>query len=155
MKTQDVKYVDLKSRSEAAKAEKLKQTLHFIGMAPQNRHTVFVDSAAEAASFKPAQFFDTPAELLGRSYNRPRNAQLQQQQAAPGSAADAVKAERRKHAAYKELSQRLERQQKLSSIAGKMAMEKEVMGKGRKRKLKDAGDGSSQPVFKWKRERKR
>lgn len=63
------------------KAERLKQSLHFIGLAPQNKHTVFVGSAKEAAAFKPAKFFDTPAELLGRSYNRPRNAQLQQQPA--------------------------------------------------------------------------
>jgi U3 small nucleolar RNA-associated protein 11 len=68
------------------KAEKLKESLHFIGLAPQNKHTVFVDSSAEAAAFKASQFFDTPAELLGRTYNRPRNAQLQQQQAAPSTA---------------------------------------------------------------------
>jgi hypothetical protein len=77
----------------AQKAEKLKESLHFIGMAPQNKHTVFVDSAAEAAAFKASQFFDTPAELLGRTYNRPRNAQLQQQQAPP-SAATAERVER-------------------------------------------------------------
>ena len=63
----------------------------------------------------------------------------------------------RKHAAYQELSQRMERQQKLGALAARMAMEKEVMGKGRKRKLKPAApDGSSAPpVFRWKRERKR
>jgi U3 small nucleolar RNA-associated protein 11 len=61
------------------KAARLKQSLHFIGLAPQNKHTVFVDSAEEAAKFKPAKYFDTPAELLGRAYNRPRRAQLQQQ----------------------------------------------------------------------------
>lgn len=153
MKTQDAKYLGLKSRTEAAKAEKLKESLHFIGMAPQNKHTVFVDSAAEAASFKAAQFFDTPAELLGRAYNRPRNAQLQQQQAAP-STATAERVERRKASAYRELSQRLERQQKLAGLASKLAMDKELMGKGRKRKLADA-DGSSQPVYRWKRERKK
>lgn len=63
------------------KAERLKESLHFIGLGAQNKHTVFVDSAKEAAHFKPAKFFDTPAELLGRSYNRPRNSQLQQQPA--------------------------------------------------------------------------
>jgi U3 small nucleolar RNA-associated protein 11 len=63
---------------------------------------------------------------------------------------------RRKHASYKELSQRLERHQKLSSLASKMEMEKQVMGKGRKRKITAvAEDGSSQAVFKWKKERKR
>jgi hypothetical protein len=35
-----------------------------------------------------------------------------------------------------------------------MAYDKEVMGKGRKRKLA-AADGSSQAVFRWKRERKK
>lgn len=69
------------------KAERLKQSLHFIGLGPQNKHTVFVDSAAEAAKFKPAKFFDTPAELLGRTYNRPRQAQLQQQPAIDPAAA--------------------------------------------------------------------
>lgn len=80
------------------KAEKLKGSLHFIGMAPSNKHTVFVDSAAEAAAFRPSSFFDTPAELLGRAYNRPRTAQLQEQAAVvsqPGAGAAAVaKAER-------------------------------------------------------------
>jgi hypothetical protein len=37
-----------------------------------------------------------------------------------------------------------------------MEMEKQVMGKGRKRKITAvAEDGSSQAVFKWKKERKR
>jgi hypothetical protein len=74
------------------KAERLKESLHFIGLAPQNKHTVFVDSAKEAAKFKPAKFFDTPAELLGRAYNRPRKAQLQQQP--PIDPAVAAKAEK-------------------------------------------------------------
>ncbi|KAF8072886.1 Utp11 [Scenedesmus sp. PABB004] len=154
MKTQDVKYVGLKSRTEAAKAERLRASLHFIGAAAPARHTVFVDSAAEAAAFEPAEFFDTPAELLGRTYNRPRNAQLAQQPLAPVSVREATKAERRKHAAYKELSQRLERSAKLGGVAASMAAAKELMGKGRKRKLA-AADGSGQAVFRWKRERKK
>jgi U3 small nucleolar RNA-associated protein 11 len=40
------------------------------------RHTVFVDSPAEAAAFSPEAFFDTPGQLLGRAHNRPRRAQL-------------------------------------------------------------------------------
>lgn len=77
------------------KAERLKQSLHCIGLAPQAKHTVFVDSAAEAAKFKPSEYFDTPAELLGRAYNRPRKSQLEQRQPAasiPPTAGD--KAER-------------------------------------------------------------
>lgn len=61
---------------------------------------------------------------------------------------------RRKHASYRELAQRLERHQKLSSLASKMEMDKQVMGRGRKRKMKVEGeDGSSTTVFRWKRER--
>lgn len=63
---------------------------------------------------------------------------------------------RRKHAAYRELSQRLERHEKLSSLAGKLEQDKQLMGKGRKRKMTAvAEDGSSTAVFKWKRERKK
>lgn len=63
---------------------------------------------------------------------------------------------RRKHAAYRELSQRLERQQKLDGLAAKMEQGKQLMGRGRKRKMMAVdGDGSKQAVFKWKRERKK
>ena len=50
--------------------------LHFIGVPAANQHTVFVDSPAAARSFSAAEHFDTPEELLGRSFNRPRQAQL-------------------------------------------------------------------------------
>lgn len=55
------------------------------------------------------------------------------------------------------MAQRSERHQKLSSLATKMSLEKEVMGRGRKRKVTEAAaaDGSSIPVFRWKRERKK
>lgn len=52
--------------------ERLRGALHFIGAPAQARHTVFVDSEAEAAAFTPEEFFDTPAELVGRAFNRPR-----------------------------------------------------------------------------------
>lgn len=57
------------------KVERLQRSLHFIGAPQQSRHTVFLDGE-EAPSFSPQHHFDTPAELLGRSYNRPRNEQL-------------------------------------------------------------------------------
>jgi hypothetical protein len=61
---------------------------------------------------------------------------------------------RRKLAAYKEATQRQERQQKLAALAGKMAASKQVMGKGRKRKVVDP-EGEAPPSFVWKRERKK
>ena len=66
----------------------------------------------------------------------------------------AAKSDRRRTAAYKELSQRTERQSKLSHLAAKMAFAKELMGKGTKRKLKSAASGAP-ATFKWKRERKK
>ena len=54
------------------KVERLRGALHFIGAPAQARHTVFVDDEAEAAAFRPDAYFDTPAELLGRAFNRPR-----------------------------------------------------------------------------------
>ena len=81
----------------AQKVERLRASLHFIGApdqaVPQGasggctsgrgaaHHTVFVDGEEEARQFRPEEFFDTPAELLGRAFNRPRTAQL----AAPGA----------------------------------------------------------------------
>ncbi len=60
------------------KIERLKGSLHFIGAAPKapNQHTVFVDSQDEVKGFDPAQYFNTPKELLGRTYNRPKQEQL-------------------------------------------------------------------------------
>lgn len=56
--------------------DRLQESLHFIGVPAQNRHTVFVDSSSAAQSFSAEAHFDTPAPLLGRAFNRPRAAQL-------------------------------------------------------------------------------
>jgi len=173
MKSQDVKYVTLKSRVEAEKIKAMQNTLHFIGAAPQNKHTVFMETAAEAREFDAAKHFDTPEELLGRTFNRPRTAQLSDPLAVllpPGKkvAALALKAEKRKLASYRELQQRLERHTKLARTAAHLSQQKEVAGKGRKRKIskqelsgheatgtgEEQEGGQKSKSFKWKRERK-
>ena len=58
------------------KRERLQNSLHFLGAAKPSNHTVFFDEDEEAAQFDPAEHFDTPAELLGRTHNRPRRSQL-------------------------------------------------------------------------------
>lgn len=58
------------------KVEKLQQRLHFLGGASQSRHTVFIDNEAELEGFSAAAHFDTPEELLDRTFNRPRQEQL-------------------------------------------------------------------------------
>ncbi len=47
-----------------------------IGEGPRPKHTIFLDSEKEAAQFDAAAHFDTPRELLDRSYNRLRTADL-------------------------------------------------------------------------------
>ncbi|KAG2443767.1 hypothetical protein HXX76_002111 [Chlamydomonas incerta] len=197
MRSQDVKYLSMKATSDANKAERLKQSLHFIGVtnasvsaaaaaataaaaaprkkggaaapapapaaAPQRqRHTVFVDSEQAAREFDAAQYFDTPAELLDRTFNRPRKEQLADRGAVTG--AKSLKGvEKRKYAAYKELEQRTQRGGKVGKLAQHLAYEKTVAhSKGRKRKLgpKELAAAGLDPeagakVFVWKRERKR
>lgn len=76
------------------KVERLKSQLHFIGAAAPRQHVVFVDDEAAAQSFSAEQHFDTPSELLDRSFNRPRIAQLQE----PMQAADASTGHKRQRA---------------------------------------------------------
>ena len=66
----------------------------------------------------------------------------------------AGKVDRRRAAAYKELLQRSERQGKLGGLAAKLAFDKELMGKGTKRKQRSA-TATTPAAFKWKRERKK
>ncbi|KAK9846505.1 hypothetical protein WJX81_005518 [Elliptochloris bilobata] len=151
MKTQDANYVTLKAQAEAKKVERLRGALHFIGAPVQARHTVFVDSEAEAAAFAPEAFFDTPTELLGRTFNRPRRAQLEDAAAVSGmptgdgGAVPAARLERRRAASYKELLQRQQRQAKLGGLAMRMTLQKQLMGKGTKRKLKPHEQEGSAP----------
>ena len=65
--------------------KRLKTSLHLIGVEPEGgrKHTVYVDSAAEARAFKPEEYFQTPVELLGRAHNRPRESQLSQDAGLP------------------------------------------------------------------------
>lgn len=166
MKTQDEKYLTTKATSEAKKVERMRASLHMIGMAPQNKHTVFVDDPLDAEDFSPEEYFQTPAPLLERSFNRPRKEQLLgEAPAAVGGQVDRkqrLKAERKKYTAYKELLQRQQRQQKLAAVAQRMAHTKAIMGKGRKRKLTAEELGmdpeeaaKTLPVYRWKKERKK
>ena len=139
------------------KVEKLQKSLHLVGAATP-RHTVFVESQQEQESFDPAAYFDTDPSLLDRTFNRPRTEQLAQPAPLqPGQTPQGVAArtELRVAKAYKELLQRQQRERTLSKLASKMAVTKEVMGKGRKRKLSPEEAGGKKDVFRWKAERKK
>lgn len=76
------------------KSERLKGSLHFLGAAEPPKHTVFLDNAEDLATFDAAKHFDTPAELLDRTYNRPRTAQLADATMLPHANDDARKVNR-------------------------------------------------------------
>lgn len=158
MKSQDASYLALKAQTETKKVDRLRSQLHFIGAAAPRQHVVFVDDEATMQSFSAEQHFDTANELLSRSFNRPRTAQLQEPAVAGTLPAKHKQrqADRKREAAYRELQQRNDRRNNLSGMAGSMEVEKAVMGKGRKRKLAPSESGDSQKaVFRWKQVRQK
>jgi U3 small nucleolar RNA-associated protein 11 len=62
--------------------------------------------------------------------------------------------EREKDASYREMREREARKNKLEKALNMMEMEKNLAGKGTKRKIFD-GDAKNPPVYKWKMKRKR
>lgn len=158
MKSQDASYLALKAQTEMKKVERLRSQLHFIGASAPRQHVVFVDDEAAVQSFSAEQHFDTPSDLLDRSFNRPRTAQLQEPAVAGSlpSRHQQQQSERKREASYRELQQRNDRRANLSGMAGSMDMEKAVMGKGRKRKLQAPEiKDSNKAVFRWKQVRQK
>lgn len=159
MKTQDVAYLTVKSQTEKKKMERLKQNLHGLSKGKQNTHTVFVDSESEMETFDPSKHFDTPAELLDRTFNRPRTSQLANESLivsstggeSLGKAATRVSKHTKK--AYEELEQRQKREKALTRTREHLESQKKAMSSGRK--VKVSGHGEAVKQYRWKSERKR
>jgi len=158
---QDLAYATMKKVAEEKKVKGLKASLHRLADAGTDvKHTLFFDDAATKKAFTPEEYFDTAPELAMRHQNRPRKATLASQPVlglAPGPKGEKQlrKLLRTQRQTYEELEQREKRGGKLEGLMVDIALEKAAMGKGRKRKLNVEGDGSSKPVFKWKKERKK
>jgi U3 small nucleolar RNA-associated protein 11 len=172
MKDQDLTYLAMKQSVDERRAQKLQNDLHLIGSKPMNCHTIFVDNEAEAASFHPAKYFDTAPELADRAFNRPRMQLIEAAADSSGSGTSNCnniakgimgasntkqlkKILKKRERSYIELSQRLERADKLKLLMQHKQVEKNVMSsKGSKRKIKDS-EGGKPAVYKWKRQRAR
>lgn len=137
MKTQDIRYVLQKAQSEKKKVERLQSALHSIGCPPSNRHTYFAEDREEAKELEPSVLAAEEKAII------------------PAQLPKRIK--KKMAAAYKELEERKKRADEMQNIVTEMSLRKELMGKGRKRKLRDDEivHETTGPVYKWRKERKR
>ncbi|XP_014491118.1 probable U3 small nucleolar RNA-associated protein 11 [Vigna radiata var. radiata] len=136
MKTQDMAYILQKVQSERKKIERLTASLHSIDNPPANKHVFFAEDREEA---KELQSRYSKSEI-------------------PLTIDNILTGIKRKtDRSYKELEARKDRLSQLEKIYMDMAMKKELQKNGRKRKLTEDEIvcPTSQPVYKWRAERKR
>lgn len=157
MRTQDIKYVEMKRVSEAKKIERLKGELHLLDAEnkQKNKHTFFVDSKKEVQSFDLAQHLNTAPELVDRVYNRPTLETLETKtiQGAVGPRSIKKMAKQRKHQ-YKILSQRIDREKKMFVITQKIQTRKDLQDKNKKVKVKKE-TANAAAIYKFETKRKR
>ncbi|XP_019403471.1 PREDICTED: probable U3 small nucleolar RNA-associated protein 11 [Crocodylus porosus] len=157
MKTQDLKYVEMKRVAEAKKIERLKSELHLLdaeGKQP-NKHTFFLDTKKEVKEFDVASHLNTVPELIDRVYNRPTIDTLQKE-AVKGATNSAYlkKLAKKRSSQYNLLKQRIEREKQLFVIAQKIQTRKDLLDKTHKVKVKkETANGPA--VYKFRFQRKR
>jgi len=145
-KREDAGYLSYKLATEKKKVARLRANLHDLSAAshnPQNKRTVFVDDAADvgAAATSTAAHVAANAEVLSRDH-------------VPGASRPvAVKSSKAKQRSYLELEQRTRRRDKLERAVQKVATERALQSKGRRKKLKPRPGKAKQ--FKWRQERQR
>ncbi|KAI1319443.1 UTP11-like, U3 small nucleolar ribonucleoprotein [Mortierella claussenii] len=120
---------------------------------PKN-HIVFVDNEEEVKTFDPAKHFDTAPELIHRKFNRPRTEQLKKEMAVSHLQKAEIKAAaKERQRSLKELASRMEREETISKLEQEMTLRKNLMLKGRKKKIGVDKDGLVK--YKWKADRKK
>ncbi|XP_061771088.1 probable U3 small nucleolar RNA-associated protein 11 [Nerophis ophidion] len=157
MRTQDIKYVELKRVAESRKIERMKASLHLLHVdgRQKNNHTFFVDSKKEVQSFDLAQHLNTVPELLDRVYNRPTVDTLRTKRFHTGiQPIHLMKLSKKQSFEYRLLSQRIDRESKLFVISQKIQTRKDLQDKAKKVKVKDETPGSA-AVYKFETKRKR
>ena len=160
LQTQDHKYISTRRLMEAKKIEKLRNTLHMLDSdsrsSSKNTHTIFVDEESEKKSLDLAEKFDTEKELLGRTFNRPKKADLDSEKAFSNLDHVADEIEKRQYKSYKQLQQRIQREKQLSVAEEKMRMKRFLRDtKNKPSAIVKEETTSSAPVLVWKFERKR
>ena len=144
MKTQDMGYINHKKSIDDNKIRKIKNSLHLIGDKKPRKHKIFVESSKELKTFDPVKHFETAPELIDRTYNRIKLSTIENNTLP--SAEHMKSALKKRNQSYKELEGRQKRASKLNEAAERLILQRNLMGKGNKRKVKGQ--------YKWKRERK-
>ncbi|XP_039367755.1 probable U3 small nucleolar RNA-associated protein 11 [Mauremys reevesii] len=157
MRTQDLKYVEMKRVAEAKKIERMKSELHLLDAqgTQSNKHVFFFDTKKEVQEFDVATHLNTSPELVDRVYNRPTIETLQKETVKGATHPAHLKklAQQRKHQ-YSLLKQRIEREKMMFVIAQKIQTRKDLLDKTAKVKVKKE-TVNSPAVYKFKFQRKR
>jgi U3 small nucleolar RNA-associated protein 11 len=150
MRAQDGSYEQTKLNEEALKISKLQSKMTFLSKNLGNKHVHFVEKRSEVDSFAPPQpdvnddaaaLESAPAWTFADSNDVIVKRQMK-------------KLKRQNDRSYKELSERIAREEKLNQRVRIIDLQKKLGGKGRRKKMQDGTDGNP-PVYRWKRERKR
>lgn len=157
MRTQDIRYIEMKRVAEVKKIERLKSELHLLDAEgkQKNKHTFFVDSKEEVKNFDLATHLNTPAELVDRVYNRPTLHTLETKTVKGAVDPKTIErlARQRKNQ-YKILSQRVDREKKMFVISQKIQTRKDLLDKTKKRKVR--GETHNAPaIYKFQTKRKK
>ncbi|CAO2166767.1 unnamed protein product [Urochloa humidicola] len=136
LKNKDMGYIFQSMQSEKKKIEKLSSTLHELDAKRPNKHVYFAEDREEAKEIR---------SRIGESSNM------------PGLDNIPSRIKKKTASSYRELEERKQRLKKLEKLYGDMALQKELKKPGRKRKLREDEtlNPTSQPVYKWRAQRKR
>lgn len=179
-KKEDASYLQMKRTTEANKIDRLRANLHMLDAPLQNKHTLFVADEASARELDPSCHATTAGEAASvPPARRTSKKRLRAEEAvdhgeeeggeAPGDPGDTAaqassrskkglnkkarqKLEKAQAKQYSELEQRVERHSKMGKALERLGLEKALMGKGAKRKLKPKTEGAPRR-FKWKQRR--
>ncbi|XP_076826596.1 putative U3 small nucleolar RNA-associated protein 11 [Brachyhypopomus gauderio] len=157
MRTQDIRYVEMKRVSEANKIERLKSQLHLLDAEgkQRNTHTFFVDTTKEVEEFDLITHLNTVPELVDRTYNRPTLDTLVNKSIKGAVEPQTVKKlAKQRMLQYNELSQRINREKKMFVISQKIQTRKDLQDKNKKVKVQTES-ATAPAVYKFETKRKR